>query len=261
MADAFFLWQDLLRLMLVAGVVSLASWAARRGGHRVSGLISGMPVIVGPITGFLLLEHDASHVGHITLATLRSLPATLSHTLVFAWLSRWVSWPVCLAGATLSHFALGSALLSIEFPVWATLALALATLSLAPQVMPRPAPSTQGSPAGVHIPPTEIGLRAIAAATLAGTILYSARHLNTALSGLLMAIPIAGSVLPCFTASQYGHDATVVLLRGFARGLRSFAVFLIALYATLMLFAWPAGLSFVLSTLAALAWAQWARRR
>ncbi|WP_437766447.1 hypothetical protein WMF27_24495 [Sorangium sp. So ce281] len=69
-------------------------------------------------------------------------------------------------------------------------------------------------------------------------------------SGLLLAIPITGNVLPCFTLPRHGAAATVTLLRGFVRGLLGFASFFAALHAGL---AWssPAA-AYVLAWLCAL---------
>ncbi len=46
---------------------------------------------------------------------------------------------------------------------------------------------------------------------------------------LLLAVPIAGNVLPCFTLPRCGAAATVALPRGFVRGLSGFGAFFVAL--------------------------------
>ncbi len=53
------------------------------------------------------------------------------------------------------------------------------------------------------------------------------------MSGLLLAIPITGNVLPCFTLPRHGVAATVALLSGFLRGLLGFLAFFTTLAATL----------------------------
>ncbi len=47
----------LLKLALVPFAVWLASLAARRWGHAVSGYLGGLPLIGGPITLYLALDH------------------------------------------------------------------------------------------------------------------------------------------------------------------------------------------------------------
>jgi hypothetical protein len=68
---------------------------------------------------------------------------------------------------------------------------------------------------------------------MAWGLVRGASVLPAALSGLLLALPIAGNVLPCFTLPRYGAAATVSLVAGFARGVYGFVAFFIALYAAL----------------------------
>jgi hypothetical protein len=244
----------LLRIGLIATVVCLASAAARRGGHVLAGLVTGMPVIVGPIVALLLLEHEPAHVRRIALVTLQCLPATLLHAVAFAWLSRRCAWPVCLAGASAAYLAAGSALAAWALPPWAALALACASPWLAGRLLPvMPAPTGP-----VAIPAIEVAFRAGAAAVLGGAIIVSAQSLPASVSGLLMAVPIAGSVLPCFTLRNFGTAATVGLLRGFARGLVAFCMYFVVLY--LGLGAWPPGAAFAAALAAAAAWGAWSSR-
>jgi hypothetical protein len=245
----------LLRIGLIAAAVCAASAAARRGGHGLAGLITGLPVIVGPIVALLLLEHEPAHVRGIALVTLQCLPATLLHAITFAWLSRRWPWPACLAGATAAFLAVGAALAAWDLPPWAALPLALASPTLAGRLLP--AAAAAGGP--VDIPRVEVLFRALAAALLGGAILLSAQTLPPSVSGLLMAVPIAGSVLPCFTLRNFGSAATVGLLRGFARGLNAFGLFFVVLYLTLT--TWPAWLAFSAGVAAAMAWGTWVSRR
>ena len=93
-------------------------------------------------------------------------------------------------------------------------------LSLA--LMPRAVPA---APGGVGVPRSEIALRMACALTVGALILLGAGRVPAALSGLLLAWPVTGSVLPSFTLPLYGRDATVNLLRGFATGLLGFVAF------------------------------------
>ncbi|HSI58570.1 MAG TPA: hypothetical protein VLA16_13505 [Ideonella sp.] len=245
----------LARLLLVAAAVGGASLAARRGGHAVAGLITGLPVIVGPIMGLLLLDHPPDQVRAIALAALTCVPATLLHTLTFAWLARRWRWPACLAGATAVYLLAGAALGAAGGPAWLTLAAAALAPGVAWRLMPADARQVRG---GVPIPAGEIVWRIAAAVAVAGAVLLGAGRLPDALSGLLVAVPIAGSVLPCFTLPRHGPAATAALLRGFARGMHGFAAFLITLW--LALAAWPAAAAWVAGLLAAAAVAAWLRR-
>ncbi len=216
----------LIKLSLVAASVLLSSLAARRFGHAVGGTIGGMPMIAGPIAGFVLLASDVQTTQAIALATLVCLPATAMHLTAFAWsVLRW-RWPFALLTANIVFFALGLSLPSLALEPLQTFGLVLLVLLLGHRVMPSVA--LQG--AAVHIPHSELVLRVAAAVLLAWLIIETAGAVPAALSGLLLAVPITGNVLPCFTVPRHGSQAAVILLRGFLRGQVGFAVF----FATLL---------------------------
>lgn len=233
----------LLKLALVPASILLATLAARRFGHAVSGLLAGFPIIGGPIVVALMFDLPPAEVADIAQATLAACPAAIAHIVTFAWLSRRLPWWGCLAGAAAAFFAVGSITTSGWMPAALAAALALAGPWVAWALMPRVA-VTSGA---VHVPRGEILLRVGAAFLLAAAILLSAEHVPAAVSGLMLAWPISGSILPSFTLSAHGHPAAVTLLRGFAIGLVGFVVFFAALVVLLRL--WDASLpAFVAST-------------
>jgi hypothetical protein len=82
----------------------------------------------------------------------------------------------------------------------------------------------------VSVPRAEFVLRIAAALAMAGAVIAGADALPASISGLLLAVPITGSVLPCFTLPRYGPAATASLMGGFVQGLNGFAAFFVALY-------------------------------
>ncbi|WP_437274667.1 hypothetical protein WME90_25800 [Sorangium sp. So ce375] len=242
----------LLKLALVGASVLLASLAARRFGHAVGGTIAGLPMIVGPIMGFVLLQETPAHASEIALATLVCLPATIVHVLGFAWCARWGRrWGVALLTANAAFLSAGAALLALRLPPPLACAAALASPALGALALPR----LREPPAAVTIPRVELACRVAAAVAMAFCIVRSAGAVPAGVSGLLLAVPITGNVLPCFTLPRHGAAATVALLAGFARGLLGFASFFVALRVGL---AWapPAaayGFAWLCALLAALA--------
>lgn len=245
----------LLKLLLVAASVLLASLAARRFGHAVGGTAAGLPMIAGPIMGFLLLQAPAADVRAIAIATLVCLPATVAHQLTFAWMATRVRWPLALLAANLVFFGTGALLLQGRLPVALVCAAALGVLLLGAFAFPRLALA----PGSVAIPRIELACRVAAAMGLAWVIVRSAGAVPAAVSGLLLAVPITGNVLPCFTLPRHGAAATVALLRGFVRGLTGFGVFFVVLQAGLAALspaaayalAWAAALATSLALVAA----------
>lgn len=237
----------LLKLLLVAASALLSSLAAKRFGHAVGGTLAGLPMIAGPIMGFVLLQTSTADVRDIALATLVCLPATVAHLVGFAWsATRW-PWGAALALANLVFLAIGLLLPMLHLPPAFVCGLALSVLAVGGVLMPR-LPITRGA---VDIPHVELACRVAAAMLVAWLIMRSAGVAPAAFSGLLLAVPITGNVLPCFTLPRHGAAATVALLRGFVRGLSGFGAFFVTLY--LGLGAWPAPRAYAAAWAAALA--------
>jgi hypothetical protein len=81
----------------------------------------------------------------------------------------------------------------------------------------------------VPVPRIEVAMRVAGTFVLAATVILSAQHVPALVSGLLLAWPISGTILPSFTLPAYGHLATVTLLRGLSVGLAGFVWFYVAL--------------------------------
>lgn len=239
----------LLKLALVPASILLASLAARRFGHAVSGVLSGLPLIAAPVIGALLIDRAPAQVAAIAAATLARVPAAIAHIVAFAWLSRRQPWWACLAGAALAFVLVGGIVTAPAWPLSWQAGVAAPFVALA--VMPRAAPLA----GGVHVPRGEIAMRVAAAAALAALVLLGADNFPPRVSGLLLAFPITGSILPSFTLPVYGHPATVNLLRGFANGLIGFTAFLATLVP--LLGAWDSKAASFLAALAAAGSAAW----
>ncbi len=210
------------KLALVGASIWGASLLARRYGHAVSGALAGLPVIVGPIIAMLLIELPAERVRGIALVTLVCEPAMLAHIVVFANAARRFKWPVCLALATLTFLVAAAVLSRLQWGAVAATLLALTALVVAARALPTS--GTTGD-APVAVPRSELQWRIAVALAIAGSVMWGADHLPAAIAGALLAVPITGSVLPCFTLPRHGPQATARLLAGFVRGQGGFVAF------------------------------------
>ena len=98
----------LLKLLLVAASALLSSLVAKRFGHAVGGTLAGLPMIAGPIMGFVLWATPVEGVRAIALATLVCLPATVAHLVTFAWSGTRLPWWLALALANVLFFGTGT---------------------------------------------------------------------------------------------------------------------------------------------------------
>lgn len=245
----------LAKIGLVALVVLLASLVSRRYGHGAGGLLAGMPMIAGPITGLLLTEVPAERVRSVCAATLVCQPALIAYLVTYAHAARRWRWPVCLLLALGVFVAAGTALLQAAWPAAASVALAVVAPLLGWRALPARAGLTGG---GVAVPRAELACRVGVAMAVAAGVLWGAGHLSAGLAGLLLAAPITGIVLPSFTLPRQGAPATVALLAGFIRGQAGFVAFFVV-----MLLALPGlpGLPAWLLAMAASAAVPWAQGR
>jgi len=235
-----------LKLLLVPLAVWLASLAARRWGHSVSGYLGGFPLIGGPITLFLALDLGPAFAASSALVTLAVVAGQAAHLTTFSRAGRsWGPVPGLLCGWT--AFLVAATAIAM-LPLGPALAIALAAggLLFASKVLPRP----KGSVALPSIPPIELWLRLGAALLLAAAILLGASTLGPVVSGILLSMPITGSIMPPFTLALYGEDALARLLRGFVTGLTGFSAFFAVVAVALV----PLGIAaaFGLATVAAL---------
>lgn len=236
-----------LRLALVPAAIWLATLAARRWGHSVSGYLGGLPLIGGPITLYLALDHGTAFAAKSATFTLAAVLGQGAHLIAFAHLARRSSWPVALLTGWASFAA--AAALAASLDPSPSLALALAVTGLCAAWLGLPHPREPIVPA--RIPAIELRLRLVAAFLLAATILWSADAFGPVASGVLLSMPVTGSIMPPFTLALYGADSVARLTRGFVVGLTGFTAFFLVI--SLAAVPWGIGGSFAAAVVAALA--------
>jgi hypothetical protein len=213
--------ETFLRLLLVPAAVWLASLAARRWGHTVSGYLGGLPLIGGPITLYLALDHGVEFAARSAMVTLAAILGQAAHLMAFAHAGRRAPWPVALAAGWASFALVAILVAHLELTPFIALALAAGGLACAWRWLPRPRLRS----ALPSIPAAELRLRLAAAFALAVVILWSARAYGPVVSGVLLSVPVTGSIMPPFTLALYGPDALARLMRGFVVGLSGFTAF------------------------------------
>ena len=217
------------KLIAVPAVIWLASYAGRRWGHRVSGLVSGFPLIAAPIVLFLSIDAPRAFIAEVSWVAMTVAPAIGVHCLVYAWLSRLplprkIHWVVCLLPAWTACVSVEWLLSAAPLKGVAGAALALGEMVLLAALMPRAQPNAQTP----RIPASEMAVRMAAALVIAAIVMLGAEAFGPRVSGMLLAFPITASVLPVFTLILYGADATIRLLSGFITGLIGFVAYFFA---------------------------------
>ena len=201
--------------------VWLASLAGRRWGHTASGYLGGLPLIGGPITLYLALDHGVEFAAHSALVTLAAIAGQAAHLTVFTHVGRHARWPVALIAGWASFAGLALAVAMLPLTPAFALALAAASLCAAFYALPR----ARDEASLPSIPPIELRLRLAAAVVIAIAILWGAQAFGPVVSGVLLSVPVTGSIMPPFTLKLYGPLAVARLARGFVVGLSGFGAF------------------------------------
>lgn len=217
----------LAKILVVPSFLFFISIAGRYWGSFVSGILSGLPVIAGPITVFLAIEQGEAFAITASQSTLQGILALLCFCFVYgkaalAWhwlpslLIGWTSYMMVVMLLTITTF---SPLLSI------------ALICLCIRVFTWFTPTEAGPVKILSISAHEILCRMGCAAALVLAVTHFADTLGTTYSGVFAAFPIAATVLAVFTHAFHGGYQASLLLRGVMFGVLSLAIF----YCTLSL--------------------------
>jgi hypothetical protein len=214
-----------LKLFLVPASVCLISLAGRKWGPGVAGWIAGFPAVGGPILFILALENGAQFAAQAASASLSTVLASCLYGVVYAWTCLRHDWLVSLAAGLAAWFGASFVLAHLPALPWVSLAIALATLLIAPRLFPARAAPAADRP----LPGYELILRMAAGAVLTLAVTVAASTIGTAWSGILGVFPMLSIVLSVFSRRAQGGASTVTLLYAMSLGMYSFTAFCFAL--------------------------------
>lgn len=218
-----------LKLLLVPGFLALVSLAGRRWGPGVAGWLAGFPAVAGSILFVLALEHGAAFAATAATASLAAVFASTCFSLAYANACVHRPWTVA-SPLAIGAWALASFALSL-LPTRPSLglAIALASLLIAPRLFPRVAAPPRAS----RLDRRELALRMAAGAALTLAVSALAAAIGPARSGILSVFPVIGVVLTAFSQREAGPAFVVRLVQAMLRGLWSFIAFCLVLGALL----------------------------
>lgn len=214
-------------------------------------MLTGTPVMAGPVLLALALDHDAQFAGAAAAAGLQAMIAVATFIAAYATAAaRWnLSWTGSLATAFAAYAM--AILLIMAFPLGSTAAF-LSTI-VAQWISLRSMRGQRSSdPAKQTTPPWwDIPLRMTLAAALVVAVAALADAAGPRMSGLMTPFPIATTVLVVFTHRHDGAPAAAGFLRGLILGMSSLVMFFAV--ATVALPAFGMAIGFFWSTVASLA--------
>lgn len=210
---------------LAPGLVGVATLVGGRWGQRVAGLVSGLPVVVGPLLLIAAQRRGLRFAASTANGVLLGLPALGGFALAYArsahhgpaigLFSGWVSAAALAALVSLC-------LAGLPFP--AGLLVSSTSLALAFRLMPG-APDAAIQPRRSDVSLKAMQLRMAATAALVLVLWAALAVLGPTIGGVLAGLPAVVSVLALFAHRDGGSDAAVSLLRGSLAGMTSFVSF------------------------------------
>lgn len=182
-----------LRMAGTAFVVIAISWIAVRLGPTIGGVVVGLPIVLAPGFGFMLLDQSPRFVAEAAAGALFSLSATQAFLLAFVALARRAGPFLSVAGAILAWAVLAVPLGLVPHHPLVGGALFLAVTLAARRIGRRWVGGQDAKAAGTNW--GLLILRGLLAGLLVGGVTLSAPVLGPEFSGALMAFPIGFTVI------------------------------------------------------------------
>lgn len=91
-----------LKLLLVPTFLLLVSLASQRWGPKVAGWLAGLPVVAGPILGFIALEQGPAFAAAAAATAAAGLLASVSFSIAYARAAYTRAWPGAMGLALLA---------------------------------------------------------------------------------------------------------------------------------------------------------------
>lgn len=241
------MFEEVVQLLVAPALVAAATLAARRWGHRVGGLVSAFPAIVGPVLLIGAERHGSVFAAQAATGTLIGLASLSAFALAYGRTALHVSWPVSLTAGWAFAAAAVALASTVEAGLTGALAIAVASLALAHRGL---APGVLQA-SWLDPPRGDLAVRMALTSLLVASLAAAGGWLGPTASGVLAALPVLACVLAGFTHAHHGGAASSQLLRGMLSGMAGFVIFC-ALVAGLVDVAGVAA-TFVAATAAALA--------
>jgi len=203
-----------LKLLLVPLLLVLVSWTARRYGPRVSGIVTGLPVVSGPISLFLAVGNGARFASGAAPGALAGLGGVGAFCGAYAWASRHAAWPRALA-CGLGGFLVAAVIL--QHTSTTLVALSFAALVMLASVRWILARTDDAAVPHVAPPPAahwELPARMALATGIVVGLTAAAENLGPSVSGVISTLPVLSAVVAVFTHARGGDRAVRTFLTG-----------------------------------------------
>ena len=240
----------IVKIVAVPLLLWLVSIIVRRWGEFVGALVSGLPLVSGPVSLIITLEQGVEFASGMAYNALPGICACIFFGVVYSWLATRLRWQATLAVTLLLYFSFAALLCMMprSLPLFSVLALGAPLLGL--RLLPRPAPHhTKGwkAPTAHKGPPwmqMGVGMTAMIGET------EGAAWLGPQWSGILIFFPVISGVVGLFAHIENGSEAVIRVFRGTFTGFTGATTF--ALTVAWLVTSLPVWLTYSLAAVAAM---------
>lgn len=185
--------------------------ASRRWGAAVGGLLIGLPLVSGPASVFLFLEHGAGFARTAAQSTLLGLLASAAFCVCYAVLARrGHPWWYSLVGSYAVCLGSAAVLSQVRLSLSGSLALVIAVLPVLVHAV-----GDGDAPNACPVSRTwDLPVRAAIASGIVLAVSLAAGLLGPSVAGVLAPLPVFAAVAVAVSHRSSGWDAASGLLRG-----------------------------------------------
>jgi hypothetical protein len=211
----------LIKLLLTPVLMLAVSWAARRWGPGIGGLLAGLPLTSGPISIYLCAEQGPHFAASAAANSILSLMPVALFSVVYSRLAGRLPMATC-AVASFGAFLLSLYFLPKSgFPFWPAWITGFLAISIGLILTPNKVPAEFQ----IYYPKWDLPARVFTATAMVLIITPSASFLGPQWSGLLSPIPVLAWPLCAFVHHQQGSDGARAVLRGILEGAYGVLIF------------------------------------
>ncbi|HWL88078.1 MAG TPA: hypothetical protein VNO21_19885, partial [Polyangiaceae bacterium] len=174
-----------LKLLLMPLLLVLVSWTTRRYGPRASGVLTGLPLVSGPISLFLAVGNGPNFASGAAPGALAGLGGVGAFCGAYAWASRHSTWPRALAWALAGFLSAAVLLQNVSQTLGALSLAALAVLVAVRWLLARAESASPHDEALPASPAWELPARIVLSTGIVVGLTAAADRLGPRSSGIL----------------------------------------------------------------------------
>jgi hypothetical protein len=199
-----------LKVLLAPMLVAVCTLIVYRRGEAAGGWLLGLPLVSGPVSILLFLEHGPRFARDAASGTLLGLVAAAAFCSAYALIATRQPWWQSLIVATVACAATATTLVELHPGFAWSAGILLLVLGTLPWVMGAPRDTASRPAPGA----SDVVARMLVAGTVVFLVTSGAGLLGAAIAGAIAPLPVIAAVMAVSLHRASGHEVADNLLRG-----------------------------------------------